>query len=211
MAKIPSKTVNVSPTMLDSWDYYRESDEQDFEEFLTVVFRERATTSAMERGNRFEDALYRAFDGEPFEWQVAPHVDMTLVRPVVRQMEVERTYVDGGMYLRMRGRIDGAHGVTIDDYKTTGHSIDLMKYADSFQWRCYLAAWPEMERFQYEVFQLNDKDVVTDHKTLTLARYPDLEQEVFDKVRGYAAFLRSLVDAGRAVIGDDGRPYRVRR
>ena len=91
------------------------------------------------------------------------------------------------------------------DYKTTGSSIDLAKYHDALQWRFYLAALPTMQRFDYEIFQLNKSDKVTDHKTLTLYRYDALEQDVFNKVREYANFIRSLVANGAVQLDSQGR------
>ena len=46
---------------------------------------------------------------------------------------------------------------------------------------------------------------MVDHKTLTLYRYDALEQDVFNKVREYANFIRSLVANGAVQLDSQGR------
>ena len=203
----PSPSLNVAVTALDSYDYYRENDVA-LEDYMRTLLREEPTSPAMERGNRFEDELTRYFRSGQWTWPTSSDVDIELLRPHALQVEVERTYQTEEGPVVLRGRLDGVHAAMGMDYKTTGHTIDLLKYHDSYQWRCYLAMMPTLDAFRYDVFHLSAKDVVVDHKHLVLTRYPELEYDVYDKLRVFAQFVRSLEVAGRVRIGEDGRPYR---
>ena len=80
------------------------------------------------------------------------------------------------------------------DYKTTGRAIDLEKYAESWQWRAYLAILPSLQEFRYDVFHVkpsaNNEKVATvfEHRTFRVSRYPTLMTDVIRELCEYVDF-----------------------
>ena len=133
-------------------------------------------------------------------------------------MAVELSLPEGGV---LSGRPDAVRGRQVIDYKTTKR-IDLERYADSLQWRCYLMMLPWADTFRYEVFRIgrvtqtkrpergHSGQIVTidGHSRLDLNRYDGLEQDVRNAVYEYAEFLMGLHKRGIIALDEKGRPIR---
>ena len=108
-------------------------------------------------------------------WNINFEADINLTWPRQRELRIE-TEFDGRP---INGVVDAVSERAIHDLKTT-KSINLEKYAQSWQWRAYL--WmTRMDNFFYDILKIkidNDTAIVTDYDRLALTRYPSLNKEV---------------------------------
>lgn len=223
--------MRISATDLDAWRYYAES-EQSFEEYLARVRGEDTTSKAAMIGRVFhkwlevlhheditggplQDDFYRNAYSEfgPNEAVVFRHssANIRLLKPnaveVKTELQIEAD-VPGGI-VTVVCKADACSGVTVVDYKTSGRP-DFERFAEAYQWRVYLAAFPTAQIFRYDTFKLrNDKKQthvwhVEDHMHMNLYRYNGLEDDVAGKVRDYVKHLQELASDGHIEIGARG-------
>ena len=196
----------VGVTSVDSYQYFQRTPSMEFREHLTRLLRLTPPTDAVLRGRKFhqmlEDFIVRK---QPLP-RHNPFSDGTFYVPRQDAMEVpvKRMFEYEGERVLLSGRMDAVRGLTVSDFKTTGRTIDLESYGDTFQWRAYLAMYPVARHFKYEVFQLRRENIV-DHRYVLLHRYPGLERDVEDQLWEYCRHLRELHDAGWIRLVD-GRP-----
>ena len=135
-------------------------------------------------------------------------VEVTLSLPDLMESEVstEIELLDGER-CRLNGIIDAQIGTRIIEYKTTKRTGD--RYFDSMQWRAYLLMVPEAHEVRYEIFQFRHiggaRQLLTDHTTLSMGRYPRLEADVVAAASAYFRFLRDCEAAGHFRLGADGK------
>lgn len=170
------------------------------EEYTTEAFIARLCgreeTAKMAAGTAVHKALEMAVDGDLAGadvngWTITFDMDGALSLPRLREIPLSRRYGDVTLF----GRVDAITGTTVYDHKTT-QAFDADRYADSYQWRAYLAI-SGRDRFVYELFKAKvDEDartvVITDHISLSFHRYPALEADVAALVARMAEVVADL-------------------
>ena len=222
---MPDNTMSV--TDIEGYRYYKNSEWQTFDKYLSQLLRLEPPTDAMEWGTKWHKylqdmAMGKDVSGKPevygeYEWQVEPELD----QPDVVEMPVEKTYNVRGREILVRGRVDAVVGNTVIDYKTT-KKLDVDLYMDSYQWRAYLDMVPESNMFRYDVFVMSEplkKKVVVEGKTITtkdlyrvirdyhyleLSKYPELHNDVAHMIAEYDEFLLGLHGQGKINLSPEG-------
>lgn len=171
-------------------------------------------SARMEAGSRFHKAIetadFRGFDSQLVIAALLQADYGRVAEPLAERRGVHEgkftTLIDG---VRIVGKFDYLNAGVVYDWKTTdGYSGG--DYTDSLQWRLTLAALPEISRFRYESFRLDDSGETVAVKYLPpgqeFARYPDLMRECESWVRHFQGFV-SLRGLSAAVADKDSNEY----
>ena len=117
--------------------------------------------------------------------------DAEIIAPAIRELKIEKEISPGVVLV---GKIDGMDGGTVIDYKLT-ERLDAERYADSYQWRAYLALF-EVNTFEYSVFEGSpDRGRTLDytvyaHHRLRFYAYKGMREDVERLVQNLALFVR---------------------
>jgi hypothetical protein len=108
--------------------------------------------------------------------------------PPIREMRAYKQYGE----LEVTGQVDGIHGRSIIDHKTTKR-FDAERFLAGAQWRYYLDIF-EADTFQWFVFELKElgKKVydVSGPQVLTAYRYPGLHEDCASLAADFVRFAR---------------------
>lgn len=191
--------MRLSVTDLDSYLYWKGSEDMDLDALLRRLRREEPPTPAMLAGTAFHTLLENADtcdlsnaeqDGFKFRFDLESAIAM----PQIKELKAEHLVQTTAGPVVLVGKVDGLRGSTIIDYKLT-ERFDAERYADSYQWRCYLMIF-SAQRFTYEVFQCRHTDdaiVVTEHHPLTFYAYPGMERDVLRELAGLAELVAKYI------------------
>jgi hypothetical protein len=191
--------MRLSVTDLDSYLYWKGSEDMDLDALLRRLRREEPPTPAMLAGTAFHSLLENADtcdlsnaeqDGFKFRFDL----ESAIALPQIKELKAEHLVQTTAGPVVLVGKVDGLRGSTIIDYKLT-ERFDAERYADSYQWRCYLMIF-RAQRFTYEVFQCRHTDdaiVVSEHHPLTFYAYPGMEQDVLRELAGLAELVAKYV------------------
>jgi hypothetical protein len=201
------KPLRVSVSDLDSYRYYRQNEDMTLEECLARLRHTTPATPAMMAGRALHSILENASYDETeaitvksdgFQFNFACDVDLSV--PVVRELKGEVEIETPSGLVTLVGVVD-AMDTAIYDYKLTGR-FDAERFADSYQWRCYLHMFGA-NRFVYRVFvgQENSAGIgfdgepfsdwtIREYHELPVYRYPGMEEDVKREVSEFAAFSR---------------------
>ncbi len=204
--EINNGNIRLSASDIETYRYYILNEEATLEDCLASLRRERPATPAMEAGKALHgiledavhggEAFYRAErDGFRFSFKCDIALDVSPVRELKGEMEIP---IAGGV-ATLVGVVD-AIDTSVTDYKLTGR-FDAERFADSYQWRCYLHMFGA-SRFVYRVFvgrEVGDHDwVISEYHELPVYRYPGMKQDVVRKIEEFAAFARKYLTVARA-------------
>lgn len=179
--------IRLSVTDLDSFLYWKGSEDMEFEELLIRLRGEEPTTDAMSRGRAFHslfehstesDLAAVVIDGWDFQFELDVAIDL----PPIRELKGEVVLSTAAGPVTLVGKVDGMAGVTVTDYKLT-ERFDIERYTDSYQWRSYLTMF-KAQRFIYDVFVYREdrrdprKLIVYDHHRLPFYAYPNMAVDV---------------------------------
>lgn len=196
--------MRISVTDLDSFRYYRESEEMTLETFLARLNRLEPPTPQMLAGRALHKLLENAgphdeflgAESDGFKFYFACEIDLAL--PQVRELKGEVTLQTKFGPVTLVGIVDGMD-TAVYDYKLTAR-FDAERYSHSYQWRCYLTMFGG-SRFDYRVFVGQEDDgecVIREYQELSLYRYPGIERDVADEVERFVEFLREYAPEARA-------------
>ena len=151
----------ITPSLLNSWQWYLEVEAEDKQEierqkFISVLKREKTeSTPAMIYGQEFEDNIRAIVGGEeivcernPEKYQEIILAIGLIVRGGTWQLPCRKQYKDFLLY----GRMDVVKGGTIYDIKTTSR-YDIGKFQKSAQHKLYLYC-TGLERCEYLVAEV---------------------------------------------------------
>lgn len=188
--------MRVSVSDIECYRRYRDNEAVTLEECLSQLRRERPATPAMAAGSALhkllenakygDEFLYADQDGFHFYFGCEVDLEMGEVRELKGEIELETP--SGPVTLV--GVVDAVDRA-ITDYKLTGR-FDGERYAESYQWRCYLMMFG-FDRFDYKVFvgqESTDGEqwTIREYHELPVYRYPGMEQDVYREVAEFAAF-----------------------
>ena len=202
--------ITVSPSALDSFQYYLDSELCAYE-FLRRVCKLDPTGIEATAGNAFHRFIETgavpsqpiSYDGCSWHFIDACSDAIVLPEPVLREARIDRVFEPHGIEpFHMKGKLDGISGSRADEYKTT-KKIDLEKWLGSWQWRAYMAIDPTIERVDHHVFKVkisqwtleSDPDQrayrveYQDYKKLPCTRYEAVERDTLAFCREYMRFL----------------------
>lgn len=192
--------LRISVTDLDSYLYWESAEDMDFESLLKRLRGEEPPSPQMAAGKAFHRLLEEAVPGEIPSATVDGHqfvfaLDGEIALPVVRELKGECVFQTGVGPVTLVGKVDSLQGLEVHDYKLT-ERFDAERYADSYQWRCYLPIFRAQD-FVYDVFQGRYEDeqkvVIYDYHRLRFTAYPGMCQDVQRKLEGLAAIVAKYV------------------
>lgn len=197
--------LRISVSDIECFRYYKANEEITLEECLARLRKERPATPAMRAGSALHAILEHAeYDGETlwaerdgFRFYFGCEIDLNV--PAVRELKGEVEIQTPSALVTLVGVVD-AMDTAIHDYKLTGR-FEAERFADSYQWRCYLLMFGA-ERFVYNVFvgqeDANGTDwTIREYHELEMYRYPGMEQDVYRELSEFVEFILAYMPEKR--------------
>lgn len=197
---------SIRVTELETYRWWRESEEYDLDWLLRRLRHEEEPNEAMKAGTAFHAALEHAV---PTEAKSITHggytfyieCDGTIELPIFREREFVKQY--GG--LTVIGHVDGITGTQITDYKTTSR-FDPDRFLEGFQWRYYLDL-TGCNSFLWKIFTLREFSrpgpfeaasayEIVKVEELTQYRYEGLAQDCARLAADFMDFTLQMEQAG---------------
>lgn len=175
-----------------NWVPLHDHDEEPtLEQFIASITEDRPT-EAMLAGTAFHKAIEHAEFGNHYELAANGYTFMLrggeVELPPIREMRAYKKYGD----LNVTGQVDGIHGRTVIDHKTTKR-FDAERFLAGAQWRFYLDIF-DADIFQWFVFEIKEMGAktydVSGPQVLTSYRYPGLHEDCAKLAAEYLAFAR---------------------
>lgn len=187
--------IRLSVTDLDSYLYWRGSEEMDFDTLLMRLRGQEPPGPNMLAGRAFHKLLENADECELFASTVDGirfdfAIEQEIALPQIRELKAEKLFHTPSGPVTLVGKVDGLHGTTVTDYKLT-ERFEAERYADSYQWRSYLTMFGAT-RFLYDVFVCKydaDRVYVYDYHRFPVYAYPGMAEDVQREVCGLAEIV----------------------
>lgn len=187
---------------LDEFRRYLSGEHYNEDEYMPADFVARLTTPEppspkMAAGTAVHAMIEHSFFEELPEnmtvdgWHIYFGLSATMALPAAREVPLERTHRGVTLY----GRVDAIDAFSVHDIKTTS-SIDIDRYAESYQWRSYL--WMSGRRdFRYHILKVKvDEDAreiaVYEYVPCTFHAYPGMDADVERLLVEYDAAVKAL-------------------
>lgn len=194
--------IRLSVTDLDSYLYWRDSEDMTFEQLLTRLRGQEPPNANMLAGRAFHSMLEKAGEDELYcavqdGFEFVFDLDSVISVPPIRELKGEVVINTHVGPVTLVGKVDTLNGLRVSDYKLT-ERFDAECYADSYQWRCYLEMFGATE-FIYEVFQYRwdlkacDRLIVYDHQQFRCDAYPGMRADIVRQVSGLAEIVAKHV------------------
>jgi len=193
--------MRLSVTMLDSYLYWRDSEDMPLEDLLKRLRGEEPPSPAMEAGRAFHKLLEHATAGELSVeevdgWRFDFALDGEIALPTIRELKAEHAMETPSGPVTLVGKVDALNGTTVHDYKLT-ERFDAERYADSYQWRSYLTIFGAT-RFVYDVFECRceeseNKVWIYNYHRLVFSAYPGMAEDVQREVNNLAGIVAQYV------------------
>lgn len=210
--------LRVSVSDIECYRYYKDNEDQTLERCLAQLRRQTPPSPAMEAGRALHAFLENATYSEPervwdvfdvddsaitwaerdgFRFYFGCEIDLEV--PTVRELKGEITIHTPSATVTLVGVVD-AMDTAIHDYKLTGR-FEAERFADSYQWRCYLLMFGA-ERFVYNVFvgqeDANGTDwTIKEYHELEMYRYPGMEEDVRRELSEFVEFILAYMPEKR--------------
>jgi hypothetical protein len=181
--------IRISVTELDSYLYWRDTEEADLGELLTRLRGEQEQTQQMITGKAFHKLFEDSQEGELMSpvidgIQFVFAIEEELAIPAVRELKAEHVFQTRLGPITLVGKVDSLEGLVIHDYKLT-EKFDIERYTDSYQWRSYLTMF-NAYTFVYDVFvgrydtqrDGSERVYIHDYHRLPIYAYPDMRTDV---------------------------------
>lgn len=186
---------------LESLRRWREREDQDLATLLAKLRRQEPPTRQMEAGKAlakfFEHATEKNYGGAISDgWEFEFKCDVDFRLPALRELKMEEHFSTPFGPVTLVGVVDGQDGNVISDQKLTGY-FDVMNYADSLQWRSYLAM-TGADKFVYDVFVGKYEDhsnyvTITEYHQVPFYTYPDVRKDVSRAVNELAEIVATHI------------------
>lgn len=192
--------MRISVTDIDSWRYYKATEDMVVEELLRRLRKQEPPSRAMLAGRALHSVLEHAKDGdldyaEADGFRFRFEADCALSLPSVRELKGEMLIPSRYGPVTLVGVVDGLDGA-IYDHKLTAR-FDAERYADSYQWRCYLVMFGA-SKFIYNVFEGQEDEkraewAIRGFQQFTLYAYEGMKADVAREVAELADFVAQHV------------------
>ncbi|HTV69283.1 MAG TPA: hypothetical protein VMF90_12170 [Rhizobiaceae bacterium] len=182
---------------IDAFRRWREDDDQTVEDLVHFLTTDEPT-EAMKAGTAFHKALELAEPGEHDTLEALGYrfhlTGGEVELPTTRELRGYGNY--GG--LTVTGQVDGIHGTTVTDHKTTSR-FDPERYLAGYQWRFYLDLF-HADTFRWNIFEITEIEPqvyrVAAPQILTAYRYPEMSADCANLAADFLVFAnRYLRDA----------------
>jgi hypothetical protein len=192
--------VRLSVSHLDSYLYWRESEDMGLDELLNRIMGYEQPSPNLLAGKAFHTLLEHASTGELFATEQDGirfdfAIDAEIALPPIRSAFGERVFQTRSGPVRLVGKVDGIDGLVPHVYKLT-EKFDAERYTDSYAWRAYLLMFGA-QRFVYDVFaarlDLPARVYINDYHRLEFTAYPDMEADVHEAVSGLAEIVKQYL------------------
>lgn len=188
--------MRISVTDLESYRYWRDSEDMELDELLKRLRREEPPTMAMQAGSALHAWLETAkageavdaFEQDGFRFLIDCECEIpdTPIRELKGEMELQTSVGP----VTLVGVVDGI-ATEISDHKLTSR-FSIERYADSYQWRCYLVMF-NGHRFTYNVFVGKEYPDglwgIYEFHRFPIYSYPGMREDVIREVDEFARFL----------------------
>lgn len=188
--------MRLSVTDLDSYRYYKADEDMDLDALLRRLRKEDPPSQAMLAGRALHKVLEHISEGElacaeAEGFRFTFQAECTISCLPVRELKGEIQIATPCGPVTLVGVVDGMDGA-VYDHKLTSR-FDAERYADSYQWRCYLLMF-NARRFVYNVFEGREGDSPNEWTIHGFHRFPLYAYEgMRDDVRREVAELAEFV------------------
>lgn len=200
-------TLSISPTIVDSYEYYvgtefgdAERERAVYEELLAHIRGEPFEPSeAMLLGRAWHKAIETGdhqVDGFTFAAESLAGVRSVLPGGLIVEAAGELLLPEINVAMRLRA--DGIVGNEVHEIKTTSW-IDPERYMQTIQWRCYLLAFDAVSATYHACKLLRDQAGIyglAEYQPFRQYRYPAMRKDVVSRVAVVADFIQSQGLAG---------------
>jgi Fe-S-cluster containining protein len=193
--------VRISVTSLDAYRYYCDS-EMELDALLRQLRKEEPPTPQMLAGKALHAALETFDGGDVFTLERDGYKfkfvgECAIALPDIRELKGEMQIDTSVGPVTLVGIVDGMDGTEVFDHKLTAQ-FNAEKYADSYQWRCYLTMFGG-RKFTYNCFVGKEDTesgewVIYDFQPLTFYAYPEMRADVQREVDWFAQFWRKHME-----------------
>lgn len=192
--------MRLSVTDVDSYRYYKAEEDMDAEGLIRRLLKQEPPSQAMLAGRALHKVLETAGSGEMavaeaegFKFHFTANCEIPLLP--VRELKGEIQIATPSGIVTLVGVIDGLDW-SVYDHKLTAR-FDAERYADSYQWRCYLLMF-SARRFVYNVFEGREGDspnewVIHGFQQFPLYAYGAMRDDVHREVAELAEFVAQHV------------------
>ena len=183
--------MRLSVTTLEAYRLYLNGivSQEDLIKQITGVFE---PSKYMEYGKKFHEILEKPNTDHKINDLEFDKNDMIKCREFILPAalnEVKSTKMYGDTELV--GKVDQIFGNLILEHKTTFSYINLQKYMDSLQWKCYLDIFGA-DRVIYNIFHFNNKLELKNIETFEVGRYAGLEKYIRTMISSYNEFYKKI-------------------
>lgn len=190
--------IRLSVSDLESYRYWKDSDDSDFAALVAKLRHLEPPTKAMEAGRAFAEFFEHVQAGEVEQasidgWTFGFELEEEITVPEVRELKAEMHFDTPSGPVTLVGKVDSLDGLTIHDQKLT-ERFDAERYLDSLQWRAYLLMFGA-ETFVYDIFlgQYTGRFVrVHEYHRVPFYVYPNLRDDVQRAVEELAEVVVSM-------------------
>lgn len=185
-------------TDLDSMIWYHKMESMTLEEMRGRLLRTSEPSEKMSIGSAWHKILENPpdiietieIDGIKFKVEC----ESTITVSQVKEIRATKEYLVDGVQVILTGGCDGISGNKITDHKLTFRP-DPENYMESFQWRAYLDIYGA-DVFEYIIYPAIEKKgviIIRDISTMTLYRYPEMEEDLKEGIRDLLNFCKDHV------------------
>lgn len=192
------KSVRISSTELDGYQYYLDSDDMTTEEMIRRVRKQDPPTHKQKTGRAWhkvlenpENEILERVSCEGYRFKVSANAEITL--PQLREFKaVESVATINGIRVDLVGVADGINGNEVIDHKLTFRP-DMGKFVDAWQWKCYLILF-KAAKFRYIVYSakyINEPEEIEIYSVseMSLYRYDEMYNDIKIMLERYIEFL----------------------
>lgn len=187
-------------TDLDGLIWYRRIENMGLDEIKGRLLRTAEPNEQMQIGTAWHSILenppdeIRKIERNGFRFRV--DCDFSLELPQIREIRAQKSYRIGDYSVSLTGGCDGVSGSLVSDHKLT-FKPNPESYFDSYQWKAYLDIFGG-DTFRYYIYSARQdrktgEIVIYDISTMSLYRYPEMQNDLLVGIRELVEFCREWV------------------
>ena len=197
--------IRVHPSSLDGFQYYLESN-LSTKDFIFRLCRMDKKSDWAHAGNALHKYIEHGGKVNPVvlqdgrSWSIVSQMgkNIEIPRPQISEFRIEKPMNIHGHDVMISGIVDGLVGNRLLEWKGVKR-MNLIRFSESWQWRCYLATDARLKRVDYHVFLMSIKGrqlCIREHRRLVVQEYKNMENELYSFIGRYVDHLLQLEDQG---------------